>query len=155
MPVSSIVQIKVDGAPLVSGAYMLYDYRTLIRTDGNSWPLCNDLSQPDTAVGTWSVTMTTGTPVPVLGQMAVGELALQLALACVDADECKLPSTAQQIVRQGVTLTMLDPNLVFADGKIGLYRCDLFISTFNPGGISERGHVYDVDGRGAKRQTWP
>lgn len=154
-PVVSITQIKVDGSPLATGSYILYDYDTLVKTDGVQWPLCNDLSKPDSAVGTWSITVQAGTPIPILGQMAVGELALQLALACVGDSSCQLPANTQQIIRQGVTFTKLDPNIVFAAGKLGLYRCDLFISTFNPGGLPERAHVYDVDGPRAKMQTWP
>jgi hypothetical protein len=153
--VSEILEVRVDGEVLPSTAYILYNDGLLVRTDGETWPLCNDLSLEDTEVGTWSITMTTGTQVPTLGKMAVSELALQLALACVDDAECKLPSSVQSLVRQGVTLTFLDPSVVFADGKIGLYRCDLFISTFNPSGIAERAHAIDVDGPKARRQVWP
>lgn len=154
-PVVSIVEVKIDGAVLVSGSYTVYDYRTLVRTDGQAWPLCNDLSKADTQVGTWSITARVGTAVPSLGRMAVGELARELALACVGDGTCKLPTPVQSIVRQGVSLTFLDPNQIFADGKIGLYRSDLFISTVNPGGISARAVVIDVDGPRPRRQTWP
>lgn|SRR5262245_26281839 len=154
-PVDSIVQIKIDGTPLVTSAYILYDYDYLVRTDGNQWPLCNDLSQTDDKIGTWSITYAAGTPVPQLGQMAVGELAVQLASAFC-GETCALPANTQQVIRQGVTFTKLDPNIVFAAGKLGLYFSDLFISTYNPGGIPERAHVYDVDGTSRpKRQTWP
>lgn len=155
MPVSSIVEVKVNGTPLVSGSYTLYDFHTLVRTDGQEWPLRNDLNLPDTAVGTWSITLTHGTAVPVAGRMAVAELTRELALACVGDGSCKLPQPVQQLVRQGVTMTFLDPNEVFADGKIGLYRSDLFISTFNPQGIAARAQVIDVDGPRHRRRTWP
>lgn len=155
MPVASIVEVKVDGVTLVSGSYTVYDHRTLIRTDGPSWPLCNDLNLPDTEVGTWAITAVVGPEVPSLGRMAVGELARELALACVDDGACRLPSAVQSIVRQGVSITFLDPNVVFADGKIGLYRSDLFISTVNPSGIAARAVAIDVDGPRHRRQTWP
>lgn len=154
-PVSSITQVKVDGSPLVTGAYILYDHRTLLRVDGNAWPLCNDLNLNDTAVGTWSVTFTAGLEVPVLGRMAVGELARELALACVGDGTCKLPQPVQQLVRQGVSMTFLDPNQVFADGRVGLYRSDLFISTVNPAGIAARAQAIDVDGPRPRIRTWP
>lgn len=155
MPVISIVEVKVDGAVLTTGSYVVYEHRTLLRVDGNPWPLCNDLNLADTEVGTWSVTATIGTTVPSLGRMAVGELARELALACVGDGTCKLPSPVQSIVRQGVSLTFLDPNEMFADGKIGLFRSDLFISTVNPSGIAARAAAFDVDGPRPRRQTWP
>ncbi len=155
MPVVDIVQIKVDGNIMPTGSYRVYDHRQLLRTDGQPWPLCNDLNKDDTQVGTWSVTATYGTDVPPLGQLAVGELTEQLALACVDQTSCKLPTPVQQLVRQGVTMTFLDPNVVFAAGKLGLFNSDLFISTYNPAGISARAQAIDVDGPRPKRQTWP
>jgi hypothetical protein len=153
--VGTITQILIDGTVLSTNAYVVYDHSLLVRKDGNEWPRCNDLAKADTEVGTWSITFTTGTAVPSLGQLAVGELALQLALACVGDKACKLPSTTQSVVRQGVSLTFFDPNVVFADGKIGLRNCDLFLSTFNPKNIPERAHAYDVDRTSGRRQTWP
>lgn len=154
-PIADVVEVKIDGTPLVSGSYVVYDHSMLLRVDGQPWPMCNDLNLMDTEVGTWSVTVTLGTEVPKLGRLAVGELAHQLILACVDEDSCSLPSPVQQIVRQGVSLTFLDPNEVFADGKLGLRISDMFISTFNPGKIAARAQVIDVDGREPRRLTWP
>lgn len=154
MMVGAITEVRVDGVVLPETAYRVYDHRTIVRTDGEAWPLCNDLNLDDTEVGTWSITYVAGTAVPTSGRMALGELARELALACVGA-ACKLPSPVQQLVRQGVSLTFLDPNEMFADGKIGLYRSDLFISTFNPGGIPARAVAVDVDGPSPRRQTWP
>jgi hypothetical protein len=153
--VSSIEEIRIDGEVLPSSAYVVYDNRLLVRTDGSEWPRCNDLSKADTEIGTWTITFTSGTTVPALGRLAVGELAYELALACVGDKACKLPSAVQSVVRQGVSMTFFDPNVVFADGKLGLRNCDLFLSTFNPKGIPERAHVVDVDGSRLRRQTWP
>lgn len=155
-PTSAVTEVKIDGVALTppEDHFILYDYRQLIRTDGEAWPSCNDLSQDDTHVGTWSVTFRVGVPVPPLGQLAVGELWTELMNACIGAP-CKLPSPVQQLVRQGVSLTMFDPNVAFADGKIGLRLSDLFISTVNPGGIPARAQVYDPDARGPRMQTWP
>lgn len=155
MPVTSVVEVKVDGTPLASGSYSVYDHRTLLRTDGVAWPLCNDLNKADTETDTWSVTVTVGTEVPSLGRLAVGELAREIALGCVGDGRCTLPNAVQQVVRQGVTMNFIDPNVAFADGKLGLYYCDLFISTFNPGGIPARAKVIDVSGPRHRRLTWP
>lgn len=154
-PVNTVVEVKVDGTPLVTGAYTVYDHRTLLRIDGEPWPLCNDLNLADTEVGTWSVTFTVGTTVPKSGQMAVAELTREIALACIGDGMCALPTPVATLVRQGVTMNFLDPNVVFADGKIGLTRSDLFLSTFNPAGIAARAQAIDVDGPRPRRQTWP
>lgn len=145
-PVSSIVQVKVDGVTLDSSAYRVDDYYKLIRTDGQMWPICNNLNLNDTEVGTWSVTVQFGEAVPTLGEIAMGELACQFARLLSGNEDCKLPKPIQQLVRQGVTLNFLDPNEVFSSGKIGLYMSDLFISTMNPSGLSARPAVYDIDG---------
>jgi hypothetical protein len=98
--------------------------------------------------------MTVGTPVPKLGQLALGELWTELVNACIGAT-CRLPYAVQQVVRQGVTQTLFDPNILFAAGKIGLRMSDLFISTYNPGGIPARAKLYDPDSYGPKHVTWP
>lgn len=145
-PVVSVDQVKVDGVVLAPTAYRLDDYRKLVRTDGSQWPLCNDLNLADTQVGTWSVQVTFGEPVPTLGQLAVGELATQLAKIIDCNEDCELPQPVQQLVRQGVTMNFLDPNKVFADGKVGLYLCDLFVSTVNPHSLISRSEIFDIDG---------
>lgn len=152
-PVASITSVKIDGATLPASGYTVYDYRTLLRVDGGLWPICNDLNKPSTAVGTWEITATVGVAVPTLGKMAVGELAYELALACVGNRNCALPSAVQSIVRQGVSMTFLDPNEMFADGKLGLRLCDLFIGTVNPQGLQMRAQAIDVEGRGPRMRT--
>lgn len=145
-PVLSVDQVKVDGTVLATSAYQLRDYRYLQRIDGGNWPLCNNLALADTQTGTWSATVTIGEVVPELGQLAVGELTCQIAKLLSNDVSCMLPKPVQQIVRQGVTLSFLDPNEIFANGRIGLYLCDLFITTVNPHGLMERARAYDPDG---------
>lgn len=153
-PTSAVTEIKIDGTVLtpVADHAVVYDYRFLVRTDGGTWPLCNDLSKPDTEDGTWSITVTAGTPVPKMGQLAVGELLQQLVNACTGAP-CQLPPNVSQIVRQGVSLTLLDPDTVFAAGRLGLRLCDLFLSTVNPQGIQDRARVYDPSSLSPWRAT--
>lgn len=145
-PVTAITQVKVDGAVLPSTSYRVDDYRKLVRIDGGEWPLCNDLTKDDTHVGTWSVTVQFGQTVPVIGQLALGELACQFAHIINGNEDCELPSPVQSLVRQGVTMNFLDPNKVFPDGKVGLYLSDLFLGTYNPAGLVARSEVYDIDG---------
>ena len=136
----------MDGAILDPGAYRVDENRLLVRTDGGRWPICNDLTKADTEVGTWSVTLKAGGgAVSTLGQMALGELATQFAKLLACDEDCLMPRPVQQLVRQGVTMNFLDPNLVFTQGRLGLYLCDLFISAENPHQLTQASEVYDID----------
>jgi len=149
-PVAAVTEVKVDGVVLDPSAYRVDGWRVLVRTDGASWPLCNDLSQADTEVGTWSVTAQYGEQVPTLGSYAVGELALEIIKRCVNASDCALPaSSVRQVTRQGVTKVFFD-ELGLKSGKIGLYWSDLFLSTFNPG-MNHVASIYNIDGPHARR----
>jgi hypothetical protein len=144
-PVYDILEVKVDGVPLAPSAYRL-DGNVLVRIDGGRWPDCQNMAAPDTEVGTWSVTARFGRPVPMLGRQAVGELAQQIARACAGQD-CMLPANVQQLVRQGVTISIGE------DGDLldRLYFAKLFVRTFNPGGLRARPRVFDVDGPSWRR----
>lgn len=144
-PVHAITEVKIDGVVLASTAYRLDDWRLLVRVDGSSWPLCNDLNLEDTEIGTWSVDVQIGVPVPPLGQLAVAELGTEIAKFISCDDTCVLPKPIQSITRQGISISFLDPNEVFADGRIGLYFCDLFIQTYNPNKLRRRSRAYDID----------
>lgn len=146
-PVHTVTQVKLDGTVMATGSYRVDDNRILVRTDGGTWPTCQDLSLPDTADNTWSVTVSVGEDVPDLGKLAVGELTGEMAKACV-GDKCILPRPIQSLVRQGVSMNFVDPNELFSNGRIGLYFSDLFIQTFNPNGLKSRSRTYNVDGDG-------
>ena len=146
VPVHDVVEVRVDGVPLVENTdYRVDSFRYLVRLGGASWPSCNDLGLTDAEPGTWSVTVRTGEDVPPLGSMAVGVLASEFTKLLLCNDDCALPRPVQSLVRQGVNVTFLDPNEVFANGRTGLYLPDLFITTYNPDGIRRRARVYDVD----------
>lgn len=149
-PVYEITQIKVDGVVVSGSSYRLDDSRIVVRTDGEEWPICNDLSKNDTEVGTWSVTARYGQPVPESASLAVGQLACEIVKAIV-GDDCALSQPVQSIARQGVNLTFLDPNEVFAERRTGLRLTDMFISTYNPSGLHSRSRAYDVDGPNPRR----
>lgn len=144
-PVYRIVEIKIDGSPLVTGAYRLDDNRIVVRTDGGDWPLCNDLTLDDTDVGTWSITAEYGQLVPEGGAWAVGELACEI-LRAISGEECRLPANVTNLVRQGVTMTMPSVTELFDKRQTGLYLVDMFIATWNPHKLSRRSRLYSVDG---------
>jgi len=149
-PVNTIVEVKIDGTPLVSGAYRVDNNRLLVRTDGGEWPHCNDLNLDDTEPGTWSVTATYGEALPEGASLAVGQLACEIARAAAGGD-CKLPAGVQQLVRQGVTISYPDVGELFRQGRTGLYLVDMFIATWNPYGLKQRSRVYNVDRPSVRR----
>jgi len=142
-PVNQIIEVKIDGVSVPASGWSLQNSRLLVRTGGNEWPACNDLTKLDTEVGTWSVTASYGEEVPQLGRLAVGELTAELAKACV-GEECVLPRNVTTLTRQGVTMELRN----LADALAGLslgYFSDLFIDTVNPHRRERRGQVYDVE----------
>lgn len=143
--VITIDEVKVDGVVLDPSAYRVDNFRILVRIDGGTWPICNELNNADTEVGTWSITATYGKAVPQLGQIAVGELMCEFVNLLTDNGKCKLPMPTQSLVRQGITMNFLDPTTIFDNGRVGLYISDLFVTTFNPKRIMQAAQVFDVD----------
>jgi hypothetical protein len=143
-PVMAVTQVKIDGDIIPTGSYRVDNWRLLVRADGGSWPLCNDLSKADTEPGTWSVTVTVGETVPRSGQMAVAELAAELAEGCLGGD-CRVPLRVQQLARQGVTISYPDPAEFAGNGLLGLPMCDRFLIAYNPGRLRAPPAVYSPD----------
>jgi hypothetical protein len=144
-PVHAILEVKVDGTALEPSDYSLQDYRKLVRVDGERWPDCNDLTLADTEAGTWSITLQVGEEVPVLGRMALGELACEFARGLA-GEACRLPAGVQQVTRQGVSMTFNELSKIFDAGLVGLPLGDQFVHTYNPGRLRSRARVYDLDG---------
>lgn len=141
-PASGITEVKVDGVALDPSAYRLAPGGLLYRTDGEAWPLCQNLSAPDTEDGTWSVTYTPAAAVDGLGALAAGALAGEYARLCAGGS-CDLPATVTQIVRQGVTMT-LTPG-AFPDGKTGIRMVDSYVQAVNPHALAAPSQVYSPD----------
>jgi hypothetical protein len=150
-----VLEVRVDGAILASTAYRVDNNRTLVRLDGQRWPDCQELAQPDTAPDTWSVTYRTGTPIPRGGRMAVTDLAVNLWRACHDDSKCKLPARVTQIVREGVTYSLIDDLSVFDRGRTGLPRVDMWLASVNPYGNRAPLRAWSPDTVHHRRTTWP
>jgi hypothetical protein len=141
-PASGIVSVKIDGATVDPTSYRLDPGGFLVRTDGEGWPLCQNLSAPDTEDGTWSVTYTPGAPVDGLGAYAGGLLAGQYVKACKDGT-CDLPDTVTQIVRQGVSMTLGVG--AFPEGKTGIRAVDAWIESVNPHNLTAPSIAWSPD----------
>lgn len=146
-PVQSITSIVIDGETLPAEAYALYDGFRLFRVDGDDWPMCQDWSVPVSGVGAWAVTVAAGTPVPTLGQLAVGQLGCEVLKAC-NGDDCRLPSGLQTITRNGITKTFFDPTKLIEGEATGFGLVDQFVRASNPSGIAMPPAIWDPEAYG-------
>lgn len=149
-PITSIVEVKVDGAVLDPSLYRIDQYRWLVRlpdADGTRarFPCCPSLDLPDTEDNTFSVSYTYGTPPPPLGKQAVVELACEFARACAGDEKCRLSPRAISVARQGVTVQLAAITDTLKDGMIGLPIGDLFLHTYNPTGKRQQSSVWSPD----------
>lgn len=127
--VVTVDEVLVDGAAVT--AWTLADDRWLLRDDGQGWPSCQDITEPATETGTVQVTYRSGVAPPLAGEAAAGALACELAKARAD-QACQIPAKVTSIVRQGVSMEILDPTALLEDGRTGIVAVDLFLQAVNP-----------------------
>jgi len=143
-PISSIVEIIVDGEVVPTGSYRVDNYRYVVRTDGEAWPRCNDLSINE-GPGAWSSTVIFGAEVPEIAKLAVGELGCEFIKALTGNKDCRLPKRVQSLTRQGVTMAFLDPQEFLNEGKTGFYIADLFLTASNPNRLQSGATFHSPD----------
>lgn len=141
-PVGEIIEVRVDGEVLDATDYRLEQGYRLVRTGGGSWPTCQNLAQPDTEPGTFSVTYVPGFPVDRLGAIAMGVLTAEFAKAC-GGGKCRLPSGVTSITRQGIQMTVGAD--AFPNQRTGIREVDVFIERWNPHGLRTAPRVYTPD----------
>lgn len=151
-PVCYVNQVVVDGVVVDPATYRVDEFRKLVRLGADCWPKCNDLTKPDTEVGTWSVTLTYGKPIPQLVLMAAAEMACEIIKSCAGKD-CRLPKRLTSITRQGITASFLDDMSFLKDGLTGLYFVDLAARTYNPRRLQRRPIVASPDSLNQWRVT--
>lgn len=133
LPVGRVDVVKVDGVALDPSAYEVASGRYLVRIDGTAWPLAQDVTKPDTQVGTFAITYLRAKPVDGLGAYAAGLLACEYAKA-ISGKSCALPSGVTSITRQGVSMTI--PSGAFPDGLTGIREIDSYVRSHNPHGLT-------------------
>lgn len=133
-----VLSSSPDGLKLISVNW------TEVGSGMDCWPKCNDLSKTDDEVGTMSVTLTYGRPVPELLKLAAQEFACQLIKKCV-GKPCDLPQRVTSISRQGMNASFLDPMEFMKEGLTGIFLVDLAIKTYNPHGLYKKPWVGSPD----------
>lgn len=149
-PVTQITEVKIDGIVQSASTYRLDEWRYLTRRrdplDPGTplyWPSCQILDLDDTQSGTWSVSYLSGVAPPLAGKAAAAALACEL----LPGVECKLPTGAVQIVRQGLTINRLQPLAqMLLEGMTGIVAIDAFMAAYNPGKLRRRPSIWSPDG---------
>jgi hypothetical protein len=136
-PVRSVEAVTVNDVPWGEALWFL-DAGTLRRRDGAAWPA--DASGRPLV----TVAYTYGEDPPPLAALAMGELAYEMLQGFRGLD-CRLPSNAVNITRQGVTIALADPAALDKVGRIGLPLSDAFIMSENPARLTARSRMYSPD----------
>jgi hypothetical protein len=137
LPVRAIVEVTVQGEILDPSEYALE--RDVLWRNGACWPCDSACDEPPVVVE-----YIYGIDPPPLAELAMGELACEL-LAGLQGADCRLPSNAVAITRQGVTVDLGDVRTLFEMGRIGLPICDAFLRSVNPNHLASRSVVYSPD----------
>jgi len=127
-PAWGVLEVVVDGVTLDPSAYGLRDHRWLDRLDGDSWPACASLTDPDAFTVTWAY----GRRPPIELSDAVAVFTAEMAKSCLGL-KCDLPQRVTSIVRENVTYTILDSQRFIDDGRTGVYRVDLALKAAREG----------------------
>lgn len=166
-PITAITEVKIDGTVIPPAEYRVDDHRRLVRvkataasvgTARDGWPTCQRLDLPDTQDGTFSVAFIYGTPPPASGVLAATVLGSELALAAspssTDGVEVRLPDRVRSIVRQGESISLIDPQSVIEQGRTGIPEVDFFLRAVNPYAAPRRASAWSPDTPRTVTPTW-
>ena len=145
-PVASIpaTGVSVDGDIIAVDSWRVDDGQWLVRTDGECWPDCQDYNVDNGGTNTFQVTYFKGLEVPSILERAAGQLACEWIKSCQGLP-CRLPQRVQSIVRQGVTISMVDVDTVLGKGWTGITEVDQVIAMFNPYGLKSAMKISSPD----------
>lgn len=153
-PVAEVTEVLIDGVTLAEDSWRVDKVRSgwrLLRTDGNCFPDCQDMTADCDQEGAFCVTYLRGTVPDALAIAAVTELACELTKACLPGCKtCRLPKNVTQVVRQGVTIT-------YDNSKAWLNALPFvaaFLGAVNPLGLISASSVWSPD-ISTRRQSIP
>jgi hypothetical protein len=127
-----VLHVWVDDVELPDTAWVLDPDGTLVRTDGSTWRLAQNVYRP-----VWVVEYVEGAVVDAAGNAAAGRLALEIGKALVADPACRLNPRTRDIVRGSTSLTLADPTDVANAGLTGVPPVDRWIRAVNPKGQQE------------------
>lgn len=140
-PVCSITDVWVSGVALEPEEYVLEGDR--LYSVAGEWPQ-QDLTVPAGMPGTWKVDYLRGEEPPWGADQMVGLLAREFWAACTGG-KCRLPKRVESLSRQGVSMKMADPAVLFENMQTGISEVDLWIAAVNPHRLSAQSAVSSPD----------
>lgn len=105
-------------------------------------PSCQDYNLPAGEIGTWTVTYSVGTPVPAELNFAAGLYANEIRKSLTGDKNCQLPARVQQVARQGISTTFIDPLTLTDAGLTGIPLVDQIIRALNPHQLASSPRVW-------------
>lgn len=143
--VNSITSVKADGVLLDAADWTLYGDNRLVRTDGGTFPCCQDLHHdPDSDFGTLEVLCEIGSPPDEAGILAVQEIACEIGNVFDTPEACRLPKKVQSMTRQQLSVNFVDPSQVLANGFVGLPFVDLWLGALDMDSRRRGGRAIDL-----------
>lgn len=140
---ATVTGITIDGGTLDPTAYRVDNGNRLVRTDGGAWPLCQNMSL-DSGEGVFEVTYYPGLAPDAALSFAAGLLAVEWYKAC-NGNDCRLPSGATRIQRQGISFEV--PADMFSSGLSGIREVDAIVAAYNPYRLVTPSAVFSPDAR--------
>ena len=132
--VSSIVSVTIGGDAFTD--FELTHDAWLRRTDGQGWPVCGDETV---------IVYQYGTPPPMGGVETCVALGAEFAKDMYGLDDCQLPARTTSVSREGITMTIIDPQSFLDKGRTGLITVDLWLSAINPKPRTQRAMIWSPD----------
>jgi len=149
-PVGDITEVWLDGAVLDVTAYRVDNGNRLVRTDGECWPVCQDMTEDAHGSAAFSVTYYRGAGPDPLSLYIAGLLAAEYYKACTADKSCRLPARLQSVARQGVTY-----QVAFGEDDLtGIREVDDFVSRLNPYRLKMPPAIVSPDSRRPRQTTW-
>lgn len=131
--VTRIRWVRIDGEMLDPSAYTVVDKNKLIRTDGQAWPHCQDLTKDLSEVGSFGVRYSFGPEVDRVTMRALVDTTLELIKVAVpDADNRRLPANVRNASVNGLSLSMEDRNKLVRELGSYLESVNRFMALHNP-----------------------
>lgn len=143
-PVASVDEVMVDGEVVPPSAYRVDvtgGVYLLVRTDGECWPTCQNMTADEGEVGAFTVTYGYGLELPVVLKVAAALLACEYSKALAGGP-CKLPSKMTRLSRQGVEIELDPPD---AGENTGIREVDQVVRMLNPNGLKQPPQILSLD----------
>jgi hypothetical protein len=134
LPVNTlaVLEVRIDGVPLLDTEWALIDGDHLVRTDGRSWPSRQNLAIGDDQPDTFAIDLAHGSQVPAILRKATVELVTEFWLAWTGDPSCRLPASTTSVSRQGLSFTLQNTAEQLREAGPALPGVALALGIYNP-----------------------